>query len=74
MRKSMRPPDSEAHRALLSQFGEACLRITSKLDLEDVLQEVIDSACSLTGARYGALITLDGSSGIENLVISGITP
>ena len=56
------------------RFSEACLRITSKLDMDGVLQEVIDSACELTGARYGALISFDYSGDIGDLVTSGITP
>ena len=39
-----------------------------------MLQGVIDSARSLTNARYGALIAFDQSGGIENLITSGITP
>ena len=54
-----READRENPGARLSQFSEACLRITSKLDLDSVLQEIIDSARSLTGARYGALLTFD---------------
>ena len=69
-----RPPDCEKQRDSLSHFSEACIRISENLDVGAVLQEVIDSACSLTDARYGALITFDDSGGMENLVISGITP
>ena len=44
------------------------------LDVDSILQEVIDSACALTGARYGALLTFDESGGLGNLITSGITP
>ena len=66
--------DREKPGAGLSQFSAACLRITSKLDLDSVLQEIIESACSLTGARYGALLTFDDSGGIVNLMTCGMTP
>ena len=39
-----------------------------------MLQEVIDSARSLTGARYGALVAFADSGEIETLITSGITP
>ena len=40
----------------LSKLSEANLRINESLDFDTVLQGVIDSARSLTNARYGALI------------------
>ena len=68
------PPDGKSQKDWLSEFSKAYLRIASKLDLDSVLQEVIDSARSVTDARYGALITFDDSGGIRSLVTSGITP
>ena len=59
---------------LLTRFSQACLRITSMLDADSILQEVIDSACALTEARHGALLTFDESGGLGNLITSGITP
>ena len=44
---------------------EACHRINESLDLDTVLQEVLDSARSLTGARYGVMVLLDGSGGVS---------
>ncbi len=58
----------------LSKLSAASLRINESLDFDTVLQGVIDSARSLTNARYGALIAFDQSGGIENLITSGITP
>ena len=55
-------------------MAEACLHIASNLDIDAVLQGVIDSARSLTDARYGALVSFDDSGGIEDIVISGMTP
>ena len=57
----------------LSRMAEAWLRIASNLDVDAVLQEVIDGARSLTGARYGALVSFDDSGGIRDLVTSGMS-
>ena len=43
-------------------------------DLDSILQEAIDSACALTGARYGALLTFSESGDLGDLITSGITP
>ena len=43
-------------------------------DLDSILQEAIDSACALTEARYGALLTFEESGDIGSLITSGITP
>ena len=67
-------PATEALRNRLSRLSEASLRITESLDLDTILQEVIDGARSLTGARYGALLILDDAGGLQGLVISGMTP
>ena len=64
----------EALRDRISGMSEAIVRITESLDLDTVLRGVIDSARSLTGARYGALLIFDDSGNIQNLMTSGITP
>ena len=69
-----RKPDNDTPADRLSRMAEACLRIASNLDVDAVLQEVIDGARSLTGARYGALVSFDDSGGIRELVTSGMTP
>ena len=66
--------ENQALRERLSRLSEASLRINESLDFETVLQGALDSACSLTGARYG-VITLTGASGrMEDSVTSGLTP
>ncbi len=60
-------------RDRLASLSEASLRITEDLDLDAVLQEVVDGARSLTGARYGALLIFDDAGGIQDLITSGIT-
>ena len=69
-----RRPANEMPADRLSRMAEACLRIASNLDIDAVLQEVIDAARSLTGARYGALVSFDDSGDIRDLVTSGMTP
>jgi GAF domain-containing protein len=63
----------DALRNRLTRMSEASLRINESLNLPTVLQEVIDSARSLTGARYGALVAFADSGEIETLMTSGIT-
>ena len=64
----------EALRERLSRLSEASLRINESLDLDSVLQGVLDSARSLTGARYALITTLDGSGQVEEFLVSGLTP
>ena len=40
-------------------LSAAMLRISASLDLKTVLREVVESARTLTGARYGAIATID---------------
>ena len=44
--------ENEALRARISALSAASLRINASLDLETVLNEVVESARALTGARY----------------------
>ena len=39
-----------------------------------MLQGALDSACSLTGARYGVIALIGASGRIEDSVTSGLTP
>ena len=64
----------EALRQRLSRLSEASLRINESLDLDSVLQGVLDSARTLTGARYALITTLDGSGQAEEFLVSGLTP
>ena len=58
----------------LARLGEAGLRITEELDMGTVLQGVLDSARSLTGARYGVLVLHDGDGTAGDFLASGMTP
>ena len=57
-------------RALL----EAVVAISSDLDLHSVLNRIVESACRITQARYGALGVLDaGGHGLSDFVTHGLT-
>ena len=64
----------EALRDRLSRLSRASLRINESLDFDAVLQSVLDSACSLTGARYGVLTLLDETGQADDFLSSGMTP
>ena len=57
----------------LSRLSGASLRVNESLDLEDVLQGVLDSARTLTDARYAVITTLDEAGRMEDLRASGLT-
>ncbi|MCY3650065.1 MAG: ATP-binding protein [Acidimicrobiaceae bacterium] len=61
-------------RARMLGLTDAILRISEDLDVDVVLQEVVDTARELTGARYGAIATLDDAGGLQDLVLSGLSP
>ena len=65
--------ENEALRERLSRLSEASLRINQSLDLDTVLQGVLDSARSLTGARYGVITLLDDSGEVRDFLSSGMT-
>ena len=57
----------------LSRLSEASLRINESLEFDAVLQGVLDSARSLTGARYGVMTLLDESEAVQDFLSSGMT-
>ena len=63
----------EALRNRLSRLSEASLRINESFDLDTVLQEILDSARSLTDAQYGVIATLDDKGQVEDFLASGLT-
>jgi signal transduction histidine kinase len=65
------PPDKTRLRA----FFEASIALTSELSLESLLQKLVETAVSLTGARFAALGVIDESgSGLERFMTAGIDP
>lgn len=56
--------------ALLSQVGQ---QVSSSLHLPTVLQNIVESACKLTKARYGALGIFDEEGRIREFITHGIS-
>ena len=65
--------EKEALLDHLSGLSRAILRISTSLDLDTVLQEVVEGARALSGARYGLITTLDASGQLQDFVSSGFT-
>ena len=65
--------ENEALRARISRLSAASLRISASLDLETVLNEVVESARALTGARFAAIATIDETGEPVDFVTSGFT-
>ena len=63
-----------ALRDRTSRLSAAALRVTASLDEATVLQEIVDSACELTNARYGVITTIDDAGAPRDFVSSGFTP
>ena len=68
-----RDREVEVLRERISKLTAAILRISETLDLPTVLLEVVKSARALTGARYGAIATVDESGVAQDFVTSGIS-
>ncbi len=68
-----RDRDLAALRQRLSRLSAASLRINESLDFDTVLQDVLDSARSLTAARYGVMTLLDDAGRVRNFLASGMT-
>ena len=66
--------ENEVLRERISRLTEASLRINTSLDLNTVLREVVDSACVLTGARYGIIATIGEDGRAQEFVTSGLAP
>ena len=66
------PPGLSDER--ISRLSAAILRISTSLDLATVLEEVVESARALTGARSGVITTIDARGAIEDFVTSGLPP
>ena len=65
--------ENAALRARISALSAASVRISASLDLETVLTEVVESARALTGARFGAIATIDETGTPRDFVTSGFT-
>ena len=63
-----------ALRERISALSAAILRISASLNVTTVLQEAVDGACALTGARYGLIATVDEAGQVQEFVSSGFSP
>ena len=72
-RRTREERSAEARHVLLqaARLSEASLRISASLDIDTVLREVVDSARALTGARHGAVATIDDTGKPREFVTSG---
>jgi len=57
----------------LRAVSDAVLAVAAQRSVEDVLQQLVDSARELAGARYAALGTPDGAGGFSRFLVSGMT-
>ncbi|MDE3260168.1 MAG: GAF domain-containing protein [Gemmatimonadota bacterium] len=58
----------------LTRLGKAFLRINESLDYTAVLRGVLDSARSLTDARYGMMTLLEAEGRVRQCLVSGLSP
>ena len=65
--------EKAAARERLSRLSEASHRINESLDFDTVLAGVLDSACALTGAKYGVITLLNESGQVQNFLAHGMT-
>ena len=66
--------ENAALKERVTALCAAALHITSTLDVKTVLQEVLDSARSLSSARWGVIATIGGAGQPLDFVASGFTP
>ncbi len=66
--------DLEALNERFLMLCEAVRVLSESLDVDSVLDMIVTSARSLTGARNGLITTLDESGRLENFYPSGFTP
>jgi signal transduction histidine kinase len=65
--------DNERLRRRLATLSRLGQRVAFSLDVDAVFQDVVDCACELTGARYGALAVFDAHGRIVKFVTHGLS-
>ena len=58
----------------IARLSAAILRISQSLDPPTVLEDVVESARGLTGARLGVITTFDERGEVRDFVTSGLSP
>lgn len=66
--------ENDRLRLRLAQLSRLSLGVTASLDLATALQQVVDAACALTDARYGALGTFDAEGRVQQFITHGVSP
>ena len=72
-RDNERDMEMTSLRERLSRFSAASLRINENLDFDQLLQEVVDGARSLTGSRYGVMTVFVDAEELPHFIVSGMT-
>src|SRR5919106_4837269 len=57
----------------LKAVSDAVLAVASELSVEEVLQQLVDRARELAGARYAALGIPDGEGGFSQFLVAGMS-
>ncbi len=65
--------ENQRLRELVSLVGRLGRQITTSVDIPTVLQDVVDAACDLTGARYGALAMFNDEGRVQRFVTHGVS-
>ncbi len=59
----------------LRELVDTGITLSSELSLDAVLQKLVETAASLTGARYAALGVIDSAgTGLERFLVTGVSP
>jgi signal transduction histidine kinase len=67
------PVTTERVDSRLRQLIDASIALNSELSLDNLLQKIVETAASLTGARYAALGVIDESgAALERFVTTGV--
>jgi signal transduction histidine kinase len=66
-------PQLSQQNPQLATINKAVMAIVSELSLDKVLKQIVDSACELVGAQYGALGVANANGYLDIFVYSGMT-
>ena len=73
IRNAMLHRTSELRLKQFTTLHESAVALALDLSVEDLLVRIADAGRRLTGARYGALATLDEGRQVDHFVTSGVT-
>ena len=64
---------SQQAETRLRELIEASIALNSELSLDNLLQKIVETAASITGARYAALGVIDESgAALERFITTGV--